>query len=228
MTALLALLLFAPLGKVTDEMWLAAKPVYLSTLDHPFLKGLADGSLPREKFIFYLEQDALFLGAYGNALTALARKAPTREWEMKLMSHVTESLASEQQLHRTLLAGRPKAQMAPSNQAYTNHLIDMVNRGTFAEGLAAMLPCYWIYWEVGKDLQRRGSKNPDYQKWIDQYSSPGYADVVKDVLTLMNAEAAWLDKNRRWRLVRLFVEGAHYEYMFWDMAWRLEKWRPKP
>ena len=114
--------------------------------------------------------------------------------------------------------------MAPANYAYTNHLLVTVERGTFAEGLAAMLPCYWIYWEVGKNLTQRGSKNPAYQRWIHQYSSDDYGKTVRQVLEMMDAEAANLSPAARRRCIDLFVISARYEYLFWDMAWRGETW----
>ena len=96
----------------------------------------------------------------------------------------------------------------------------------FHEGLAAVLPCYWIYWEVGKELQKRGSQDPDYQRWIAQYASQDFGRVVEHVLEMMNAEAEGLDAPSRDRLTKIFQTSSRYEWMFWDMAWREEKWEP--
>jgi thiaminase (transcriptional activator TenA) len=117
--------------------------------------------------------------------------------------------------------------MMPTNYAYTNHLLAAVERKSFAEGLAAMLPCYWIYWEVGKELKKRGSKNADYQRWIDQYSGESYADTVNLVLRMMNTEADRVTAAVRGSAKDLFVISSRYEYQFWDMAWREEKWSPE-
>ena len=89
-----------------------------------------------------------------------------------------------------------------------------------------MLPCYWIYWEVGKELTQRGSRNPDYQRWIDQYAGEDYGATVRQVLAIMNAEAAGLSERSRQGALALFETSARYEYMFWDMAWREEQWPP--
>jgi thiaminase/transcriptional activator TenA len=211
-------------------MWSEAKPVYEATLRHAYLKGLADGSLPKRSFQFYLIEDAKYLRAFSEALAALAAKAPRAEWAATLRKHSNEAIEAESQLHRSILASygvaKPEGAMAPTNYAYTNHLRQAVERGTFAEGLAAMLPCYWIYWEVGKELVKRGSKDKDYQRWIDQYASEGYGATVRQVLDMMNAEAARMTPAMRRRTVDLFVLSARYEYMFWDMAWRREQWPP--
>ncbi|MBI2686228.1 MAG: TenA family protein [Acidobacteria bacterium] len=202
----------------SDELWVAIAPIYAKTLQHPFLAGLTDGALPRSRFEFFLRQDAAYLDAFAEALRALAAKAPKREWAETLRRHANEAIASEKKL--------PPAPMAPSNYAYTNHFRAAVANGTFAEGLAALLPCYWIYQEVGRELVRKGSKNPDYQKWIDNYAGEEYAKSVRQVLAMYNAEAPKLTASQRARCRELFVLSARYEYMFWDMAWREEQWLP--
>jgi thiaminase (transcriptional activator TenA) len=119
-----------------------------------------------------------------------------------------------------------RAEMAPTNAAYTNHLLVSVERLSFEEGLAAMLPCYWIYAEVGKELKKRGSPKPQYQRWIDQYSGEDYAKVVREVLEIMNASSGSMTPAQRERCLKLFERSARYEYMFWDMAWKEESWPP--
>jgi thiaminase (transcriptional activator TenA) len=207
-----------PAAAPTDELWAAIQPVYAKTLGHPFLTGLADGTLPPSSFEYYLAQDAAYLDAFARALNALARKAPRRDWADTLRRHATEAIAIEKQ--------RAPAPMAPTNYAYTNHFRLAVAEGTFAEGLAALLPCYWIYQEVGRELVRKGSKNPQYQRWIDNYAGEEYAKSVRQVLAIYNAAAPKLTAAQRARCRELFVLSARYEYMFWDMAWRQEQWQP--
>lgn len=218
---------------LTGQMWADIAPVYRQTLEHPFLRGLTDGKLPRSRFQFYLIQDGLYLRAFGQALNLLAAKAPREEWSLTLSRHAIEALETERQLHDTVLqsygvtaAVRDGTPMAPTNAAYTNHLLATVQLQPFAHGLAAMLPCYWIYWEVGKELKKRGSRDPDYQRWIDQYAGEEYGQAVRQVLDMMDAEAGQLSEAEQRRARALFERSARYEWMFWDMAWREERWRP--
>jgi thiaminase/transcriptional activator TenA len=213
-------------ARFTDELWTSIAPIYAKTLQHPYLRGLADGTLPRDRFEFYLQQDALYLTTYSQALKILASRAPREDWRKTLMKHATEAIDTERQLHDSILKGNLAHRMAPTNYAYTNHLIATVSQQPFAEGLASMLPCYWIYQEVGKELKKRGSKSADYQRWIDQYSDPSYAEAVNQVLAMMNVEAQKMDSASRARAMELFKTSARYEYMFWDMAWRKEAWLP--
>lgn len=207
----------------TSDLWLSSQQTYREILAHPFLTGLTDGTLPPQAFRYYLEQDSLYLAAFGKALEELSAKAPKPEWKEILHRHAGEAIAAEKQLHASLLdkgnaAIANSVKTDPVNAAYVRHFSKAVRHGTFGEGLAAMLPCYWIYQEVGKDLVRRGSKNPDYQKWIDNYASDDYAKSVNDVLHMMDELP--LDAPTRARAQKLFEQSAKFEYEFWDMAWR--------
>ncbi|WP_321473774.1 thiaminase II [uncultured Paludibaculum sp.] len=217
----------------TAQQWSTIGPIYDKTLQHPFLTGLADGTLPRECFQFYLIQDSLYLRAFAQALNVLAAKAPREDWSLTLAQHSIDTIREERRMHQSVLASYgvtsamvAAADMAPTNVAYTNHLLAAVQRLTFVEGLAAMLPCYWIYWEVGKQLVRRGSSNKDYQRWIDNYAGDEYAATVRQVLAMMNESAGQASPDQRRQALRLFTRSARYEYLFWDMAWRREQWQP--
>jgi thiaminase (transcriptional activator TenA) len=212
----------------SDELWREAKPIYEKTLQHPFLKGLADGTLPEERFRFYMLQDARYLGQYSKALSIVASKAPNEDAGLFFNNGAMNCIRTERKLHETYF--RPEdlkiLRMAPTNVAYTNHLLASAYAGGFGEGVAAIAPCYWIYAEVGRELKKRGSKSPAYQRWIDQYAGEDFQAAVKKVLGHLNAEAAKTDAAGRQILKDLFLQSVRYEYLFWDMAWREETWLP--
>jgi len=221
------------LASFTDELWNHIRPIYQRTLAHPFVTGLSDGKLPRARFHYYLVQDALYLRSFGQVLSVLAAKAPREEWALILNEHAADTLKVERQLHEQMLSSygvKPEqiraARMAPVNYAYTNHLLATAWRSSFTDGLAAVLPCYWIYWEVGKELKKKGAKDPDYRRWIETYAGADYGKVVGQVLEMMNAAAAGMDPAARRSARDSFETSARYEYMFWDMAWREEAWPP--
>ena len=235
MKLILALLLLLPLGaqEFTQQLWNPIRPIYANTLQHPFLTGLTDGTLPRESFEFYLIQDTLYLRSFAQALHILAARSPRKDWAITLSRHAIEALQEERELHGKILASygiTPErisaAEKAPTTLAYTNHLLATVQLYSFTEGVAAMLPCYWIYQEVGKDLVRRGSKNKDYQRWINQYAGDAYAASVRQMLAIVDESARTASPQARQSAQRLFTISARYEYMFWDMAWRREAWKP--
>jgi thiaminase/transcriptional activator TenA len=87
-----------------------------------------------------------------------------------------------------------------------------------------VLPCYRIYWEVGRELQRRGSPDPRYQRWIDLYGSEDFGDVVREVLAVADKLGPGLEAAERERVHRHFRVTSRYEWMFWDMGYRMETW----
>ena len=87
-----------------------------------------------------------------------------------------------------------------------------------------MLPCYWIYWEVGKELLRRGSPDPRYQRWIDMYGGEEFGEVVQAVIGVTDEMGPGLGTAERDRVHRHFHTTSRYEWMFWDMGYRQEAW----
>ncbi len=220
-------------GGFAAECRRRAEPAWRKTLEHPFLKALSDGTLPREKFRFYLEQDLLYLREFSRLLLELAAKAPHPDHARTLARHAGEAIAEEAALHASILglrepvSGKISFQMAPSNTAYVNHLRATVGRGAFLEGMAAMLPCYWVYLDAGKALSGKTSPVPEYQQWIRQYAGADYEKSVREALGIFNAAAEQAPPDVRARAMEAFERSVRYEWMFWDMAWRMETWPPR-
>ena len=107
-------------------------------------------------------------------------------------------------------------------------LLATARGGSYAEGIGVVLPCYWIYWEAGKELLRRGSPDPRYQRWIDTYSSEEFGKVVREVLSVTDRLGPALAPDERARLHRHFRATSRYEWMFWDMGYRKETWPAFP
>ena len=213
----------------TDELWDGITGTYDAILAHPFLAGLTDGSLPAEAFAFYVIQDALYLREYARALALVAAKATDPPAIEMFARHAAEAISVERQLHGSLLAdlgidpgAAAAAEPAPANLAYTSYLLAATATGSYAEGVGAVLPCYWIYWEVGKHLVKRGSPDPRYQLWIDTYGGEEFGATVREVLAV--TDALTLTEAERAAVHRRFRVTARYEWMFWDMGYRRETW----
>jgi thiaminase/transcriptional activator TenA len=215
----------------TRELWTAMTPVYETILRHPFLAGLTDGTLSRERFRFYAVQDALYLREFARALSLAAARAPEDDWIIMFNEHAATALRVERALHEGFFKefGLTPAEvaampLAPTNVAYTSYLLAVAYGAPFHEALAALLPCYWIYWEVGKTLERAGSPDPLYARWIATYASAEFGDVVRAVLGAIDVVAARLAPAERAAMQRHALTTSRYEWMFWDMGWRQEAW----
>jgi thiaminase/transcriptional activator TenA len=215
----------------TAECWRAITPIYDAILRHPFLRGLTDGSLAHDAFRFYVVQDAHYLRDFARALSIAAARAPREDWIITLNEHAAGALRVERSLHGTFfrdfgLAEKDVAAtpLAPTNLAYTSYLLAVAYGAPFHEALAALLPCYWIYWEVGKELERAGSSDPLFSRWIGTYASEEFGGIVRAVLEMADTTAARLGDDERAAMRGHFITTSRYEWMFWDMGARMEGW----
>ena len=215
----------------TGELWRGVADIYAAILAHPFLAGLTDGSLEPDAFAFYVVQDALYLRGYAQALAEVATRAPDTAGLEMFARHAADVIAVERALHGSLLselgvdpASAEAAEPAPTTLAYTSYLLAAARGGSYAEGVGAVLPCYWIYWEVGKELLRRGSPNPRYQQWIRAYGAEEYGDAVRDVITVADGLGPGLAPSERALVHRHFRTTSRYAWMFWDMGYRKQSW----
>jgi thiaminase (transcriptional activator TenA) len=215
----------------TDRLWADVDGIYDAIREHPFLAGLTDGTLDQACFAYYLAQDAHYLRDYARALAIVAAKAPTHADTGLFAAQAAETIAVELSLHEVLLpqlgvtsADLAAVRISPTTAAYTNYLLATVYAGTFAEGLAAVLPCFWIYQRVGADLIGHGSPDARYQRWIDAYAGEGFATTVNEVLAVADRIGPTLASPEALRAREHFVTTSRYEWMFWDAAWRRENW----
>ncbi|MFD8598986.1 thiaminase II [Kitasatospora sp. NPDC059646] len=217
--------------KLTDELWAAIEPVHARILDHPFLAGLTDGTLPRAAFRHFVVQDSHYLRDYARALAVCAAKAPGEDEVLAFANDAVGAIAAEQEMHADFLhafgedaAAAAAEPVLPTTRAYTSYLLATAYGGSFAEALGAVLPCYWIYARVGEELLRRSSPDPLYAKWIAAYGGDEFQAVVRRVLDLTDRIGEDLSATERRRVVEHFTTTSRYEWMFWDAAWRGETW----
>jgi thiaminase/transcriptional activator TenA len=213
------------------QLWSEIEPIFDAILAHPFLTGLTDGSLDGDVFAHYVAQDVHYLRDYARALSIVSAKAPTMADTAMFARHAAEVFDVEMSLHNSLLpelgldpAAIDATPVTPTTRAYTSYLIATTYSGSFADGLAAVLPCYWIYAEVGRKLLERGSSDPRYQKWIDSYGGEEFAKTVAEVLDLADRTGPTLQPDDEAVARAHFVTTSRYEWMFWDAAYRREQW----
>ena len=176
----------------------------------------------------------MYLGEYARALSLAGVRSPDENALVMFNEHSAGAIIVERSLHEGFLQDlgitQEEAQateMSPTTLAYTSFLLKTATLGDYPEVLGAVLPCYWIYWEVGKALLERGSPNPMYQKWIDTYGGEEFGALVEAVLDLTDEVCEELNRVQKARVREAFVTTSRYEWMFWDAAWKLEGWPVK-
>lgn len=217
--------------RFTADLWRSIEDIYTEILDHPFLAGLTDGTLPEECFRHYVLQDALYLRDYARALSLAGVRSPGEDALVMFNEHSAGAIMVERGLHDSFLKDLSipeeeleRTPMAPTTLAYTSYLLSTASLGDYPEALGAVLPCYWIYAEVGKALLEKGSPNAMYRKWIETYGGEDFNALVEAVLDVTNHACEDLSPTQKSRVTESFVTTSRYEWMFWDMGWTLEKW----
>jgi thiaminase/transcriptional activator TenA len=218
--------------RFTQHLWSSISGIYEKTLEHPFIVGLIDATLDEEAFRFYVIQDALYLRDFGRGLAILGTKAPEDRWLRMFLEHARDALVVERALHESFfkewnltdenIRATPPT---PITLLYTSYLLRVAYERPFHETVGAFLPCYWIYWEVGKVLEKSGSSKDLYGKWIETYSSEQYASIVEEVLEVMDRAAEDLTQDAKERIRGHFITSSKLEYLFWDMGFHRKGWK---
>lgn len=209
----------------TDSIW---EPMFR----HPFLSGLGDGSLAPERFEFYIRQDYLYLMDYARVRGLAIAKASQVPHMSRLAELLSGLLNGEMMLHRRLAramhlteADLLATEMAPTNHAYTRHLLTVGYSGSLGEILAAIFPCAGGYREIGALLGAAPPPANDlYAAWIADYSGPVFRGIIDWIEVVWNELAEVAGPAERARMAEHYRLSARYEYLFWEMAWTRESW----
>lgn len=202
-------------------------------LEHSFVRGIGDGSLPLDAFRFYMCQDYVFLVDYCRVLAMAVAKAGDLETMGRFAGLLHETLSTEMDLHRGFAAKfgitaeeLENTQAAPGTRAYTQHLLSAAYAGDLTDITTAILPCMWDYSDIGQALAGQGAPSPQplYEEWIQMYASPEFGALASWLRGVLDQLGGDQTPTRQARLSQLFADSCRYEYLFWDMAYRRETW----
>ena len=213
------------LKRQADQVWRA---IYA----HPFLNELHEGTLPMDRFIYFILQDYLYLLDFAQVLCLGGAKSPDLETLEIFARHALIAVEVERSFHasfgKSLGFSRKQLDTAPKGpitEAYTRHLQAVARGGSLGEIVAAALPCYWIYGEVGRKLYKNRPKRPKiYREWIETYASEDYWKPVREQIRLMDRLGASAKSDEKKLMRSHFLLSSRYEFLFWDQAYRLEDW----
>jgi len=218
--------------RLTDALRALAEPIWRAQHEHPFVRGIGDGSLDLERFSHWVRQDYRFLIEYSRLFGLAAARAPDLDTLGRFADLLQATARTEMDLHRAYArefgiteAELEREPMAPTTRAYTDFLIRVAATGDFVELAAALLPCMWGFAEIGQALKAHGlPAEPRYAKWIEMYADPGFAALAEWCRALVNRLAEGAGEAGRRRIEEAFLTSSRYEYLFWEMAWRRETW----
>ncbi|WP_342577482.1 thiaminase II [Psychrobacillus sp. FSL K6-2843] len=201
-----------------------------ASFNHPFVQGIADGSLPLEKFKFYMLQDAYYLKHYTKVLALAAAKATNDEDIQYFLNSARFIHEAELELHRTTFQDLnvtaeeiENFEVAPATYNYVSHMYNAVHNGDVTEAFAAILPCPWLYQEIGQQLKYARPNIPLYAQWIALYASDEMLQSINKQKSMLNRFAK--EQPMKQKVLKAhFEKSCYYEWMFWEMPWTMQNW----
>lgn len=184
----------------------------------PFVTSLADGTLDPARFAWYLQQDAIYLRAYARVLARASALAPTAEEQVFWAKAAAGSIEAEMELHRGWLSAYAvdgmEAEPSLTTTAYLDHLHAATVDGDYGTVVAALLPCYWIYQDLGERLVTASHPAHPFAAWLDTYADPAFAVANAQAIEIVGAAAARADEDGLRAMRRAFLASSAHEEAF--------------
>lgn len=213
-------------SKWSQQAWEAARPVYEAILELPFVKELAAGTLPADKFMFYLCQDTLYIDNYCRVLANIASRLDSMDLTEAFLDFAKDGVFVEKTMHASYLKGvtPQRSQMSPTCMLY-NSVQKACATGPVEVEAAAVLPCFWVYLAVGKHIAATAAPSNPYADWIATYSDPLFEASTQRAIDICDALASRASESVRQEMTRMFVLCTRMEWLFWDSAYNMEQWK---
>lgn len=212
----------------STSTWEQTQNTYTKITELPFIKELANGTLPQEKFHFYIQQDAYYLNIFGRVLSGIACKLVQPEYKNAFLKFSGDTMMVESALHQAFISKFPKQsdiEISPSCMLYTSYLSQQLWLAPIEVAMASILPCFWIYKKVGDHiLKEHNSVNNPYQAWIDTYSGEEFGKAVALAISICDQYAERTTENIRKEMTSAYAYSSKMEWMFWESAYKQERW----
>src|SRR5215210_480185 len=209
------------------QAWSRNTGLYEAIRTMPFNADLAAGVLGEARFRHYITQDAHYLVGFGRALALAAAKAPTPDRIAQFAKGAEVAIVVERALHGSFFeqfAITPemfaRTPLSPTCHHYVSYLLATAYAEPYEVVLGALLPCFWIYAEVGRDIHGRAARPNPYQAWIDTYAGEEFHISVRSIIETTDEAAYTASANMRDRMHDAYTRATQLEWLFWSSAYR--------
>lgn len=218
---------------LSEQLRAASAAQWDALLTHPFVVEMAAGTLPEAKYLFYVQQNLLYLPQYARAIAWGAAKSQhadrLRAFTSSLVNIVDVEIPQNERLRARVeqltTVRRTAAQsMAPATLAYTSYLLATAAQGDALDIQALILPCAWSYGEIARNLIDQVAEHPVYSEWFHFFASDDYAALVKGMRAEFDEAALRASSAQQDRLPEIFANATRLEIGFWDMAHHSQHW----
>lgn len=210
-----------------QHLWKNNELIYDKIIQHPFISEMINGTLSKEIFKYYIMQDAMYLYDFSKVLSILAARSYDTCTMLEFIKFSHDAILVEMNLHNDYFRQfneKLQPEKSPSCFSYTNYILATCMLQTYEQAIAAVLPCFWIYKEVGTYMKKHTVDNNFYINWIDEYSSEVFVNSVNQLLVISEAICKKTTQDSFNKMIDAFNTSFKLEYIFWDSAYKLEKW----
>lgn len=207
---------------LSEKAWAHAAPIVEAIYAHPFNQELAQGTLDMDAFAYYIEQDSLYLQDFARCHAILASKMPT-ELVRPFIRYAEYTFITEQELvhevFKKTFGFKETGKISPATFNYTNYLLRTCALEPVEVGVASILPCFWVYREVGRSIIEYAHPENPFFTWIQTYASPEFSESVDEAIAIFDAFADKTSEDIRQRMVQAFRYSTLLEWHFWNDAY---------
>lgn len=215
--------------KWSEQTWKTVDTIYESILKMPFIEELTNGSLPKEKFQFYMTQDSLYLEHFGRTLALIGAKVYDIKDALSYIRFAENAIVVENALHESYFKDfdvSDKGNIEPTFHHYIRFLKSTAALEPVEVAMAATLPCFWIYKKAGDYIyENQQFENNPYQRWIETYGGDEFATAVQNEIVICDNAAENTTPEIGKRMTEAFITASRMEYNFWDAAYTLNVWK---
>lgn len=220
--------------KFTEVLRKENNDIFQMIFEHPFVQGIGKGNVPKEAIKHYIKADYEYLSAFMHLYGMAMAKSDSREGIAFFNKQIDFVLNSESHPHINFcdhigvgyneLQGNP---LPPTADHYVKHMMYHAYTGSLGELIAALLPCPWTYYEIGKMLteQYNPSEDHPFYEWISFYADPGIVELEMRKKIDVIAEDA--SANQIKKMKDAFRKSCQLELGFWEMSLTCEEWPSK-
>lgn len=216
---------------IIEKLLSATAGIWAEYNQHPFVKGIEDGTLDKEKFKYYIIQDYLYLIEYAKVFGIGIAKAKSMETLKLFGSYVHQLTDGEMDIHRGYMGELGISQQeiddtphALDNLSYTSYMLRVAYEEGEAEILAAILSCAYSYEVIAQNIVKNNPESlnhPFYGQWISGYASDAYGKENTVLIDMIEKLTVDYTEAQMKHLVDIFVACSRYETAFWDLAWNM-------
>lgn len=213
--------------KWSEEAWSLCEPVYKAITELPFVTELAAGTLGRERFLFYLRQDAMYVDNYVRVLAHVASRLRDTAMVEDFLRFALDGVLVERALHQSYLGPEGLGGATPTavNLLYMDHETALGLAPVEVEA-AGILPCFWVYQKVGKAILAGAAGENPYRHWIETYGDPAFEESTRRAIEICDTLAENASEETRRMMTQAFLRSTRFEQMFWESAYRMDEMLP--